>query len=113
MNTNTPETDAFAQSGKAHYMALDFARKLERERDEARAEIAKFKANNRYQRGYHDGELSKSNELTEMREAIREACDALRQWRSCGSGMSTDFALQSQAFRAGQVALAKLQPLLK
>ena len=25
MNTNTPETEAFAQSGKAHYMALDLS----------------------------------------------------------------------------------------
>jgi hypothetical protein len=30
----TPDTDAFQASGKAHYMACDFARKLERERDE-------------------------------------------------------------------------------
>jgi len=29
--TPTPLTDAFAQSGKAHYMALNFARQLERE----------------------------------------------------------------------------------
>ena len=36
---NTPETDAFQSSGKAHYMALDFARKLERERDEARESL--------------------------------------------------------------------------
>jgi hypothetical protein len=40
MNTNTPETEAFAQSGKAHYMALNFARKLERERDEALAKLS-------------------------------------------------------------------------
>jgi len=31
MSTPTPRTDAFAQSGKAHYMALNFARQLERE----------------------------------------------------------------------------------
>ena len=36
--SDTPETDAFQSSGKAHYMALHFARKLERERDEARRE---------------------------------------------------------------------------
>ena len=29
--TPTPRTDAFSQSGKAHYMALDFARTLERD----------------------------------------------------------------------------------
>jgi energy-converting hydrogenase A subunit M len=33
---DTPETDAFQASGKGYYMACEFARSLERERDEAR-----------------------------------------------------------------------------
>jgi hypothetical protein len=33
---DTPETDAFQASGKGYYMACEFARRLERERDEAR-----------------------------------------------------------------------------
>jgi hypothetical protein len=32
----TPEVDAFQASGKGYYMACEFARRLERERDEAR-----------------------------------------------------------------------------
>lgn len=52
-------------------------------------------------------------EIAAMREAIREACEALNAWKRTGSGMSTDFTLQSNAFRTGQVALAKLQPFLK
>lgn len=58
----TPETDALSSNGKAHYMALDHARRLERERDEARAELAKLKTNNRYQRGFHDGEQAARDE---------------------------------------------------
>ena len=34
--SDTPETDAFQSSGKAHYMAVEFARRLERERDKWR-----------------------------------------------------------------------------
>jgi len=37
--SDTPETDAFQSSGVAHYMAGEFARKLERERDEARGDL--------------------------------------------------------------------------
>ena len=39
MDTDTPETDTFLISGKAHYMAGEFARKLERERDEWKAKF--------------------------------------------------------------------------
>ena len=41
--SDTPETDAFQSSGKAHYMACHFARKLERERDEAREHLEHVK----------------------------------------------------------------------
>ena len=84
----TPETDAFGEGGKAHYMALDFARNLERERDEAR------------------------EQLEAMREALKAVDAALRAWPKAGSGMSTDHTLQSQAFRTGQAAIKKLKPFI-
>jgi hypothetical protein len=43
-DTPTPETDAHLLGGSYSFDG-DFARKLERERDEARAEAAKWKAN--------------------------------------------------------------------
>lgn len=49
-------------------------------------------------------------EIQAMRDAIKEAHEALRAWPRAGSGMSTDFMAQSQAFRTGQAALAKLKP---
>jgi len=52
------------------------------------------------------------SELSKMREAIKAAHDALRAWPKAGHGMSTDHTLQSQAFRTGQAALAKLKPFL-
>ena len=53
------------------------------------------------------------DKLEAMREAIREAHDALKQWPKAGHGMSTDFTKQSEAFRKGQAALVKLQTFLK
>jgi hypothetical protein len=52
------------------------------------------------------------SELSKMREAIKAAHEALRAWPKAGHGMSTDHTLQSQAFRTGQAALAKLKPFL-
>jgi hypothetical protein len=111
--------------------------RLERERDEARAEIAAAKIvlqqpdlpdeplvvqakryvdQHEWQVGVNRGQatqIEKANrENADMREAIREAEAALRAWPKAGSGMSTDFNLQSQAFRTGQQALAKLQPFI-
>jgi len=80
------------------------------ERDEARAEVAKLKANNRYQRGYHDGELSKSNELAEMREAIREAHEALDDMRWSAKPSRRDHPTMFAAWEKAESALAKLQP---
>ena len=61
----------------------------------------------------HELYFNVSQQLEAMREAIREAEAALRAWPKAGSGMSTDFNRQSQAFRTGQQALAKLQPFIK
>jgi hypothetical protein len=58
----TPETDAFLASGKAHYMAGEFARRLERERDEARQAVAKL----------HDWLSVANNWLTECRTIYGE-----------------------------------------
>ena len=52
-------------------------------------------------------------EIQAMREAIKEARKALKAWPRAGSGMSTDFTAQSEAFRTGQCAIAKLQPFIK
>lgn len=52
-------------------------------------------------------------EIQAMREAIKEARKALKAWPRAGSGMSTDFTAQSEAFRTGQCAIAKLQPLIE
>lgn len=69
--------------GEAHQ-----ARKLERERDQLREAIAALKM------------------------VIKEADAALRAWPKAGSGVGTNHTLQSQAFRTGQSALAKLKPFL-
>jgi hypothetical protein len=80
--SDTPETDAFQSSGKAHYMAIDFARKLERERDEARVQTAMWKAN-------HDNQVSLKAMLMDrpdlgdrasrIAELIRERDEARRE----------------------------------
>jgi hypothetical protein len=148
--TKTPETDAHQLKPEMAYDRLwsDFARKLERERDELRealsgrtvscsrcneaAAVAALDERDRLMRENerlqaHLDELTASTihscgdhcqrpncvrrrEMAAMREAIREAEAALRAWPKAGSGMSTDFNLQSQAFRTGQQALAKLKP---
>ena len=93
----TPETDAEWEKEENsnryphQYVSAKFARRLERERDEARAELARLKANNRYQRGYHDGEQAAREELktptppTEgsavewAKEQLAEACRVSNQ----------------------------------
>ena len=52
-------------------------------------------------------------EIQAMRDAIKEAREALKAWPRAGSGMNTDFTAQSKAFRTGQRALTKLQPFIK
>ena len=91
--TPTPKTDAFCnnlhsnalETVRAAQELRDFARKLERERNEARARVTDLEANNRYQRGYAAGEKSVEAELTQLckdNETFRNAqkscadCDA-------------------------------------
>jgi len=137
----TPETDALANGRIGmwqHNLPADFARKLERERDEAREALSgrtvscaqcnksakKLEAIRELLREIRDDEVNAQDEadkflrdhapseLSKMREAIKAAHDALRAWPKAGHGMSTDHTLQSQAFRTGQAALAKLKPFL-
>ena len=90
---STPETDqAWAKWPYAGPgVHANFARKLERERDEAR------------------------EQLEAMREAIKEACEALK-----AISRSTDYAgdhgsamVATKDAITAKTALAKLQPLLK
>ena len=137
----TPETDALANGRIGmwqHNLPADFARKLERERDEAREALSgrtvscaqcnksakKLEAIRELLREIRDDEVNaqdeadkflrdhEPSELSKMREAIKGAHEALRAWPKAGHGMSTDHTLQSQAFRTGQAALAKLKPFL-
>lgn len=137
----TPETDALANGRIGmwqHNLPADFARKLERERDEAREALSgrtvscaqcdksakKLEAIRELLREIRDDEVNaqdeadkylrdhEPSELSKMRDTIKEAHEALRAWPKAGHGMSTDHTLQSQAFRTGQAALAKLKPFL-
>ena len=115
----TPETDAAEINlGSAcgqfseWYVKPDFARKLEHERDEAR-ERAESK------HGLWMAELSRvtglEKQLEAMREAIKEACEALK-----AISRSTDYAgdhgsamVATKDAITAKTALAKLQPFLK
>jgi hypothetical protein len=70
--SDTPETDAFQSSGKAHYMALDFARKLERERDEARAERDILKLDAQREAEHHDRMVGELEKVYKERDEARE-----------------------------------------
>lgn len=80
-----------------------------------REEIERFKANNRYQRGYHHGEQSKAEEIQAMREAMQaayEALDACNHADSCDSNVG--FLGPSRPCDCGKdAALAKLQAFVK
>lgn len=171
-NAPTPETEEAFITGEFNTQekSMDFARRLERERDKALRELQEARNTNvnvRKERGARVMELEKElhearealsgrtvscaqcnksakkleamrellreirddevnsqdeadkflrdhepSELSKMRDAIKEAHEALRAWPKAGHGMSTDHTLQSQAFRTGQAALAKLKPFL-
>ena len=108
MNTQkpTPRTDAHVRenvgNGTRYSDIAKFARELECEVESKHGcwmlELRRV------------SDLERENEA--MRAAIQEAVTALRAWPKAGHGMSTDFTLQSQAFRSGQSALAALKPFL-
>lgn len=154
-NRPTPDTDSKQlhvedawreyQKGEREFrvvVPIEIARKLERERDEAREALsgrtvsclqcneaaAKLATVYRWiERNHPDGFIDSQSHLQNldrvadawhdkleaMRGAIREAHDALKQWPKAGHGMSTDFTKQSEAFCKGQAALVKLQTFLK
>lgn len=141
MNTTpprpTPETDAEVKDFDApwlYYVNADFARKLERERDEA---LAKLSTVYRWiERNHSDGfidsqshlqnldrvadawhdkledmqrELGKTrDQLKAMREAIKEAHEAL-DWAT--SNMNPPF--EWEPFTRANATLTKLQPFIK
>jgi len=137
MNTQrpTPRTDPYCGTHETHRIngmtIYQHAEELERELAEAQAKHSTV-----YQwieRNHPDGFIDSQTHLqnlervTEanhdrldaverenetMRAAIQAAVIALRAWPKAGHGISTDFTLQSQAFRSGQSALAALKPFL-
>lgn len=117
----TPETDALIVA-KSGFGPTDFewrthARRLERERDVANKLLTgskRARASLSQACDHLQCELLEARaEIAAMRTALNEAYDALKFWPKAGSGMSTDFIKQSEAFRAGQDALTKLQPFIK
>lgn len=83
-----------------------------------RKEIERFKANNRYQRGYHHGEQSKAEEIRAMREAMQAAHEALEDWRlfardNAHAFSSSTFGQAYELAPHADAALAKLQPFVK
>lgn len=83
MNTSpTPETDAFFAKYDtdtqwyAHLKeAKDFARKLERERDEARGEVARLLKANADWKVLADTDAKKVNLVSKERDQLRKVCD--------------------------------------
>ena len=91
-NEPTPRTDAFQSSGEAHYMACDFARKLERELAQSQeANAGLMKACDALER-----ELA---EVTKQRDRLAEA---LR--------VSTAYPLSESWYKQAMEALATLKP---
>jgi hypothetical protein len=90
MNTDTPETDAAARGGPSQGYEIvhtDFARKLERERDEARGQLAGIENKMRGELGGHpDSELWGGAGLiaATMRcvDAIGEVTDQRDEWKA-------------------------------
>ena len=108
MNTprTTPETDAESINGAHHtqFGLSDFTRKLERERDKARrsAEVNRLCG---------DAVVAmckrQESEIAAMREAIKEAHEAL-DWAT--SNMNPPFAWEP--FKKANAALTKLKPFI-
>ena len=105
----TPEADArFRQAGMAK--SADFARKLERERDESRSLLARCSAereHNAMQALVYKAERDEAaKQLEAMREAIREA-HALCKSAERDHNIDGEYAMDCLQF-----AIAKLQPFL-
>jgi predicted nucleic acid-binding Zn-ribbon protein len=70
-NEPTPRTDAFQSSGEAHYMACDFARKLERE-------LAQSQEANAGLMNACDALERELAEVTKQRDALAEALRSIK-----------------------------------
>jgi hypothetical protein len=87
--SDTPETDAkyIDHPWDMHdYIPLEFARKLERERDEARAEAAKWKANHDNQVALKSAIIQRPDlrdraEIESMRDALKSALTLIEKMR--------------------------------
>jgi hypothetical protein len=124
MNTNTPETDSECGGSLTDdatwpsvYVASDFARRLERERDEARNQlyrICKEGFGNDDTIGLEPADDYALRKLAEMREAIKDAHSALGGClkyilRLPLSGSDAECETMDDAHHA----LRKLKPFLK
>lgn len=76
----TPEARA-AYYQQCWTLAAAAGNEARKQNEALRAELEKFKANNRYQRGYHDGEQSKEAERKRMFLALQTAKHALEMIR--------------------------------
>lgn len=76
----TPEARA-AYYEQCWTLAAAAGNEARKQNEELRAELEQFKANNRYQRGYHDGEQSKEAERKRMFLALETAKHALEMIR--------------------------------
>jgi hypothetical protein len=127
--SDTPRTDAnvsITTKEGCETIAPDFARQLERELNDARAELAHWKANHDnqvkikstlIQRPDLGDRASKIQKLIEenaaMREALREAHTALSQLDECRIFCADSMDIDSYVTDDCATALAKLQPFLK
>lgn len=108
--SDTPETDAFQSSGNAHYMACHFARKLERERDEARTELEMWRDGNILHE-IHRNELEKvERERDECYQKITDLESELR-----GVGLLRDKAreLHRNALREREATEKEVDAMLQ
>lgn len=111
-NTPTPETDAYIGEQNENNMTegeiamCEFSRRLERERDEARAALS-----GRTVSCPNCNEAGRTIEA--MREAIREACEALS---TCKEFIENAHIVEGQwhwePVRVTTIALTKLQPFI-
>lgn len=77
--------------------------------DEARAEVADFKANNRYQRGYHDGQLEGLGRRGDTFRLVEEECK--RNDERWGADRTQDWGKWQMILteEVGEVARAMLE----
>jgi len=87
----TPRTDAEEKFVYGHidrkWTTSDFASTLERELNEAKAEVEDFKANNRYQRGYAHGERDEKKRTDQWRKVTNGLAHSIKVGNDHGYGL--------------------------